>query len=97
MYEFKTDSEKGIFGGFILYRVRELFGVGDYAVTVPKYAEHLKITTDDLCEAIRGNILPPQCLLDDMANSGTMTLDVDRIYRYTVKMGKKREAGYKLE
>lgn len=93
---FETDSESGIFGTFILQRIRELFGAGNYAETVPKYAERVGMTPEELKMTIRGEILPGRNLIQDMKSSETMGLEVSTMYKYVIK-SKERYPGYKLE
>ena len=93
---FETDSESGIFGTFILQRIRELFGAGNYAETVPMYAERVAMTPEDLKRTIRGDILPDIRIIQDMKSSDTMGLEVSLMYKYVIR-SKERYPGYKLE
>ena len=84
LYSFETDSESGIFGTFILRRVRELYGVDSYVKTVPMYAERLGMSADDLKSAIRGEILPDIKIIRDMMLSDSMRLEVSHMYKYRI-------------
>lgn len=96
LYTFETDSESGVFGTFILRRVRELFGVDSYVETVPRYAERLGLSVDDLKSAIRGEILPDIKIIRDMMLSDTMRLEVSQIYKYRVS-SISRYPGFKID
>lgn len=89
-YTITTDSDSGLFGIFILYRIREVFRSVDYSESVPAYAEMIGISEDNMLSAINGTELPPLALLEDMAKSDTMGLRVESFYRYKITLGNPR-------
>jgi len=96
LYEVNIDSDSRQFGTFILYRVRELYGVGDYPGNLPKYAERVNLSLEDLKKSIRGDILPNNRIIQDMMESDTIEFNVSVSHKYTIR-SIERTAGFKIE